>query len=312
MFSSTRQVLLDGGVVAVFGEGVSHDTPGLKDLKTGPARIALGTPTDLSMVPVGLVFPDRPRYRSTVTVVVGEPIRVEGCTDGDTDRTAVLTLTDQLSSALAQVAPTWERQDDQTAAYAAARVVATVEGSDEGAVLNRINRALDARIPVSSDVLNASKDLLDECEHLDVDLQHVLDDNSTLGALARSSHLRALLWALPAMIGHLINYPAYFTVDRVARRNDFNFQATAKVLAGVVLYPAWWVVLFIGTWVFASLGWAISAVVGSMLGGYVAGAKMHLLKSFNARLIVEDNDTDLSSLERRFYAVISAVGDLPD
>lgn len=49
-----------------------------------------------------------------------------------------------------------------------------------------------------------------------------------------------------------------------------------------------------------------------MLCGYVAGAKMHLLKSFNARLIVEDNDTDLSSLERRFYAVISAVGDLPD
>lgn len=38
---------------------------------------------------------------------------------------------------------------------------------------------------VSSDVLNASKDLLDECEHLDVDLQHVLDDNATLGALAR-------------------------------------------------------------------------------------------------------------------------------
>lgn len=311
MFASTRQALLDGGVIAVFGEGVSHDTPGLKGLKTGPARIALGTPTDIAVVPVGLVFPDRPRYRSTVTILVGEPIWVQGSTGGDEDRGVVQSLTSEIAAALTKVAPTWERRDDQEAAYAAARVAAAREGVNEGEVLNRVNRALDAGNQLVDDVLDASKDLLDECEHLDVDLQHVLDAAADFDSVVRSSHLRAVLWSLPTVVGHVLNYPAYFTVDRVAGRNDFNFQATAKVLTGVVVYPLWWVVMFVGTWWALSLAWGLLITTAAIIGGYVAGAKMRLLKSFNARMIAEENDTDLSVLERRFSTVLDAVSRLP-
>ena len=311
MFSSTRQVLMDGGMIAVFGEGVSHDDPGLKDMKTGPARIALGTEGETTIVPIGLVFPDRPRYRSTVTVAVGTPIRVLGSNGGDEDREAVKQLTLQISDRLASVAPTWDRQDDQHAAYAAARVVAARHSIDEGSVLNRINRGVDLADPVSRQIIDSAKDLLDECEHLDVELQHVVDDESNLGSLARTSHLRAILWAFPTIIGHAINYPAYLACDLIAKRNDFNFQATAKLLAGVVLYPIWWAILFFGVWWQVSFWWALGTLIVAIAGGYIAGSKMHMLKTSNARMAVEDSDTDLSGLEQRFNAVVSAVDRLP-
>ncbi|MFW2381805.1 MAG: 1-acyl-sn-glycerol-3-phosphate acyltransferase [Acidimicrobiales bacterium] len=311
MFAATREVLLDGGMVAVFGEGVSHDMPGLKDLKTGPARIALGTPTETSVIPVGLVFPDRPRYRSTVTVVVGDPLVVSGSEGGDADRNAVHIVTRDLTAALGKVAPTWEYQDDQHAAHTAASVVAARHDVTEGEVLNRINRALDAENPIATDVLNASKDLLDECQLLDVELKHVLDENAGLGALARSARFRAVLWVLPTILGHIVNYPAYLTVDLIARRNDYNFQATSKLLAGALVYPAWWLMLFVGTWWGVSLGWAVVVALSAIVGGYIAGAKMRLVKSFNAHMSAEENHTDLSSLERLFDDVLRAVDQLP-
>lgn len=311
MFSSTRDVLSDGGVIAVFGEGVSHDTAGLKDLRTGPARIAMGTPAEVSLVPIGIVYPDRPTYRSTVTIEVGEPIIVNGSVGGDEDRVGVQALTAQLTEAMRTVAPTWEREEDQMAAAAAAKVVATRESTEQGAVQNRINRAVDRNDPAAADVLNAAKDLLDECEHLDIPLDHVVEEPANLGTMARSSHLRAILWAVPTIIGHVLNYPPYSAVDLLAKRNDYNFQATAKVLAGVVLYPMWWMILFIGSWWQWSFGIGLVVLVAAVVGGYIAGAKMRLLKRSNTRMTAEENDTDLSGLEQRFNAVVAAVDRLP-
>ena len=62
----------------------------------------------------------------------------------------------------------------------------------------------------------------------------------------------------------------------------------------------------------AAAGVAVVAlVVGAMLGGYVAGEKMRLIKSYNARMAAEENNKDLSSLEQRFAAVLGAVTRLP-
>ena len=311
MFASTRDVLTDGGMIAVFGEGVSHDDPGLKEMKTGPARIALGAEGKTTIVPIGLIFPDRPRYRSTVTVAIGTPIEVHGSAGGDENRDEVMQLTTRISDHLGSVAPTWDRQDDQYAAYAAAKVVSARNSLDEGSVLNQINRGVDLADPVSREVLDAAKDLLDECQHLDVELKHVVEDQSNLGTLARTSYLKSIIWATPTILGHLINYPAYLACHLIAKRNDFNFQATAKLLAGIVLYPVWWAILFFAVWWQASFWWALGAFVVATVGGYIAGSKMHMLKTSNARMAVEDSDTDLSGLEQRFNAVVAAVDRLP-
>ena len=81
-FEACYRVLERGEAVAIFPEGITHDDPQLKTVKTGPARMALELEhrhagrLGLEIVPVGLTFSAKERYRSEVLVNFGERIRV--------------------------------------------------------------------------------------------------------------------------------------------------------------------------------------------------------------------------------------------
>jgi 1-acyl-sn-glycerol-3-phosphate acyltransferase len=81
-FEACFRVLERGETVAIFPEGITHDDPQLKTVKTGAARIALelehrhGGKLGLQIVPVGLTFSAKEIYRSTALVNFGEPIHV--------------------------------------------------------------------------------------------------------------------------------------------------------------------------------------------------------------------------------------------
>ena len=72
----------DNGALLIFPEGSSILERRLRPLKTGAARIALGTEARyywaarLKIVPVGLNYADAQRFRSRVFISVGEPIEV--------------------------------------------------------------------------------------------------------------------------------------------------------------------------------------------------------------------------------------------
>jgi glycerol-3-phosphate O-acyltransferase/dihydroxyacetone phosphate acyltransferase len=117
-FARCRDVLAEGGTIALFPEGGSHNEPGALPLKTGAARILLETlarhgAPGLRVVPVGLVYEDKERFRSRVLVQVGEPI--DPAADRDAyaraPREAVRALTGRLAAGLSAVtAPfaSWE------------------------------------------------------------------------------------------------------------------------------------------------------------------------------------------------------------
>jgi glycerol-3-phosphate O-acyltransferase/dihydroxyacetone phosphate acyltransferase len=81
-FEACFRVLERGEAIGIFPEGITHDDPQLKTVKTGAARMALelehrhGGQLGLQMVPVGLTFSAKEIYRSEVLVHFGEPIRV--------------------------------------------------------------------------------------------------------------------------------------------------------------------------------------------------------------------------------------------
>ena len=81
-FEACFRVLERGEAIGIFPEGITHDDPQLKTVKTGAARMALelehrhGGRLGLLIVPVGLTFSAKERYRSDVLVNFGEPIRV--------------------------------------------------------------------------------------------------------------------------------------------------------------------------------------------------------------------------------------------
>jgi len=81
-FEACFRVLERGEAVGIFPEGITHDDPQLKEVKSGAARMALelehrhGGKLGLQIVPVGLTFSAKEIYRSEVLSNFGEPIRV--------------------------------------------------------------------------------------------------------------------------------------------------------------------------------------------------------------------------------------------
>jgi len=81
-FEACFRVLEKGEAVGIFPEGITHDDPQLKTVKTGAARMALelehrhGGWLGLQILPVGLTFSAKERCRSDVLVNFGEPIPV--------------------------------------------------------------------------------------------------------------------------------------------------------------------------------------------------------------------------------------------
>jgi 1-acyl-sn-glycerol-3-phosphate acyltransferase len=116
-FARAREILGEGGTVALFPEGRSHSEPRPLPLKTGAARIALHAAADgraarLRIVPIGVVYEDKGRFRSRVVLRVGEPIdpTPEAALYATEGRAAVRKLTDRIAAGLEEATPrgmTW-------------------------------------------------------------------------------------------------------------------------------------------------------------------------------------------------------------
>lgn len=103
-FAALHQVLLDGRAVGIFPEGLSHLDSQLAPLKTGAARIALAVArrapgTAVHLVPTGLVYLTRHRFRSSVLIQFGAPVPVQAPPDDAADpdgRAAARALTAEI------------------------------------------------------------------------------------------------------------------------------------------------------------------------------------------------------------------------
>ena len=79
-FDKVYEILEAGKFMGIFPEGVSHTESQLIKLKTGTARIALAVAargkTNVKIVPCGLNYIHRHRFRSQVLIEFGEPISI--------------------------------------------------------------------------------------------------------------------------------------------------------------------------------------------------------------------------------------------
>ena len=104
--AAAAKQIADGHVMGIFPEGKSHDDPQLALVRSGAARLALQAlaagARGLKVVPVGLHYEQKERFRSAVWVKVGEAIDVAAWLakhDGD-EHLAMRTLTAELNARL--------------------------------------------------------------------------------------------------------------------------------------------------------------------------------------------------------------------
>jgi len=80
MFAACHRLLAEGGAIGIFPEGTSAEERRVQKLKTGTARIALSAEQEaewrlgVTIVPVGLNFESRSRFRSRVLLRFGKPL----------------------------------------------------------------------------------------------------------------------------------------------------------------------------------------------------------------------------------------------
>ncbi len=103
---AASSALRNGKAIVIFPECKSHSEPQLAEIKTGCARIALrvargGKP--LRIVPIGLTYAQKHRFRSRVQLEVGEPLQVPPPPDDAGEQEWVRQLTDQVSERMRQV-----------------------------------------------------------------------------------------------------------------------------------------------------------------------------------------------------------------
>jgi glycerol-3-phosphate O-acyltransferase/dihydroxyacetone phosphate acyltransferase len=146
-FSTSRRILGAGGVLAVFPEGISHDAPSLQALRTGAARIALETSIDddveeVSIVPVGISYDAKARFRSRALVRLGhpQPVRPWGPRYRGDQHEAVRALTDDIADRLRAVAPDYRSWAEAAELSLVAEIVTRHMGSSEPEVVTLARR----------------------------------------------------------------------------------------------------------------------------------------------------------------------------
>lgn len=277
MFVAARALLARGGTIGICPEGVSHDEPRLKPIKTGAARIALGAVStgevaDLKIVPAGLYYTSKTKFRSAVLLYFGNPIEVapvEMDPDADPPRAAVKELSNRIECALREVMLDAEHEEALQTISRAERIFSSesVDEWDESLAEElqlqqrfvKAYRVLQERAPERLRRLEVRMSRFEEeLTQAGVDPDDLSPPKSTLDVFRHllSRVLLFLVLIAPATLGFLVHYPAYrlggYLATRISRDDD-DVVSTVKILSAMLLFP---------------LTWLLAAAVGYKLEGW--------------------------------------------
>lgn len=292
-FVAARKLLAKGGTIGICPEGVSHDEPRLRPIKTGAARIALGAVstgevTDLKIVPAGLYYTSKTTFRSAVLLYFGKPIdvtRTEREADGNPPRVAVRELSDRIESALREVMLDAEHEEALHTIARAERIFSE-EGKGKKDTLTgelqlqqrfiKAYRILRDHAPERLARLEVRMTRFEEeLKQAGVDPDDLSPPSSTLDVFSHliSRGLLFLLLIAPAAVGLLIHYPAYRLGGYLATRfyqDSDDVISTIKIISAMLLFPLTWLIVGVLSYKFLGGLIALIALLAVPAAGYAA------------------------------------------
>lgn len=289
-FAKLYEVVESGNCMGIFPEGISHVESQLSALKTGAARIALAVAArgkvKIKIVPCGLNYIHRHRFRSQVLIEFGEPIVIDDQwiqRYRKDERQCVRDLTDCLAQALLNVtlnAPDWRTL----------RIIQTVRRLYKPAKVSltpgeyiELNRRFVERYLQDIDqpeVKALSIEVEDYQARLDMLglKDHQLRQPVTLADASRKLLLRGLtmLALLPLAIpGALLHLPVGWIAASVGERFSYEQDdiATLKVLAAILLLPLLYLAVAIVVGINFGPWWALLAIL-SLSFSFLASVRL--------------------------------------
>jgi glycerol-3-phosphate O-acyltransferase / dihydroxyacetone phosphate acyltransferase len=280
-FVAARKLLASGGTIGICPEGVSHDEPGLKPIKTGAARIALaavstGEVSDLQIVPAGLYYTCKTTFRSSALLYFGNPLPVDPVEldpDGNPPREAVRELSNRTEKALREVILDAHQEEALLTIARAERIFSSASDDNDDSLKDELR--LQQRFIKAYSVLQDQQPerlrklevrmlrFEEELNQAGIDTDELSPPTSTtsvfLTILKRS--LLFLLMLGPAALGTVAHYPAYRLGGYLATKFSADSEdviSTIKIISAMLLFPLTWLILAVVG--YAVFGWWATAL----------------------------------------------------
>jgi len=315
MFEAVQTALVGGSAVGLFPEGISHSESSIAPLKTGAARIALGSAAllgrDFPVIPVGLVFRDKTAFRSRAHAIVGQQLDWRDLSPrGQSDVEAVRILTNRIDDSIRAITYNLESWTDAPivemaeAVYAAelelrpdaVERIARLKGITD--VLNKMRERGSAEwVPIAEEVRRHGRML----RWFGLTPRSVRINPRTGAALGWS--LRRLPLAVVAASGVWLVGAALFWIPyqvtalagRKAYRESVAVVATTRLIGGALFFSLWIALLSI----FVAWRWGIRT-------GLIALAVLPVLAIVT--LLVRESLLNALREARRFIRMARSAG----
>ena len=293
-FAAASELLSRGGTIGICPEGVSHDEPGLRPIKTGAARIALGAVStgnvhELKIVPAGLYYTSKTTFRSAVLLYFGKPIEVtpvELAPDGNPPRPAVQELSKRIETALREVMLDAEHEE-------ALHTIARAERIFSADGQTQTKESLTGELLLQKQFIKAYGILREQApqrlarlelrmirfeeqlKQAGMDADDLAPPGSTFHVLGQllSRSLLFILLIGPAALGAAIHYPAYrlggYLATRFSREGD-DVISTVKIISAMLFFPLTWLLVGLAAYGLFGTRLAMVALILAPACGYVA------------------------------------------
>jgi glycerol-3-phosphate O-acyltransferase/dihydroxyacetone phosphate acyltransferase len=316
-FREAVETLSRGGTLLTFPEGKSHSSPALAPLKTGAARVALEAEEasdwrlGVKIVPVGLVYQRKQRFRSRAVVGVGEGVEVSDWREPyrESRMVAARSLTAAVASALRQQTLNLSDESHRELVVTADLLYARAKGwagwrerESLGDRLPRLQRLAEqfawlrandpGRLGAISGELESYARNMRELGVGDAEapprytaaraLRYAVREGTVLGLAAPLAALGTIAWCIPHLLCGFVSRLMKPPIETIA---------TVQLLAGIALYPA------------AYLGW-VAVAIG--LAGPLAGLGTALALPFlgYAALLWHQRRNEVFEDVRLFWQVV--------
>jgi 1-acyl-sn-glycerol-3-phosphate acyltransferase len=293
-FDLSRELLRRGGSIALFPEGISHNSPKLLPMKTGAARIALGAaartesdPVEVKIVPVGLYYTNKTTFRSEAVLHFGEPFPVSSVEldeHGHPPREQVKELTAEIERQLREVTLNAESEAELHTARFAEEIFASAASDNHylGEKLDFLKNYIaettgDKHSSEDGELHDRLRTYNAKLDSFGIEPQHLSLARLQPSFVAYRAFVQTwvlILLSPLAIFGALLHAPAYQICKLVAylysRHGADDIASTVKVLAGMVFVPLTWIIAAVVLYFLSGWQLAVASIPFSFLCGYIA------------------------------------------
>jgi 1-acyl-sn-glycerol-3-phosphate acyltransferase len=268
---AAKGALVQGRAITIFPEGKSHSEPGLAELKTGAARIALNAAREgapVRIVPVGLTYAEKHAFRSEVLIDVGPAIDVRAFlpTDAAAEPEAARALTARIAEGLRAVTLNLEQWEDLPLVQLAEQLYAFKQGGTLDAERLRLwargVQLFRAQEPERFERVRANLASFKRRMELvqatgPEDLALVYRPGNVV-PFALKNLLRVVLGLPLFALGLVLFWLPYQLPRAASRKAELDVQATVKFLTAFVVALLWWGALTAAAGFWGGMPWGVA------------------------------------------------------